>query len=531
MYRFGYIVEGSDTPVMLSSTFAGANTITSDTLPAGTIWPVVVARDLVNGDSKMVVATTNVTICVTAALCDGSSNGTDAGAATEAMRNKLDAQVENLASSPEDVAANKNKLATVLLGVAQSINEVTATSSSNHAVVGNATTLRTKMANTLRDAVMVSGGPALDVGTAASALASISANPEQLSSAAQAVIDEIIDGILDKPSVISNGLDSEVAQNLVATVGSTQQASTTSRRKLVSNKMMSQLKAITIAALKQTEIGSDALTLAGSGLSLAMRKLKTDDLGSSRIGLSSLYDGWGFQMSPGFTLTGPASGVVFVQALRSSAAYASAATQEAVSPVVSLSIWDASGTLLSVTAGSVVASVTLSNKASSPSCQQWGGSSWLAQPGAMTTTNRARGASIDCNFHSLGSFVVINTCNPSTTCSNNGECTFDGTCSCKIGWAGPNCATQYCDSALFPCANGGVCKCTAEPYDCVAHCIATAGCSQTVCADKCPPGGKSNYTLASCPILYGGPQTECQCPCGYSGPRCESAAVGFSMCQ
>jgi len=517
MYRFGYLVEGSDTPVMLSSTFgaAGANTITSDTLPAGLITPVVIARDLVNGDSDMVVAATPVIICVTAPPCDASGlptgNKSDAdriNEATEALATKLDEQVENLASTPADVAANKNKLATGVQSVAASMNDVTSGDNSK------AEATRTKMANTLKDAVLATTGPPLDVGIAASALASISANPEQLSSDAQRVIVAVIDGILAQASVISDGIDSEVAQNLVDAIGDTQQAITSGRRAATNTKMNSQLKSVTIAALMKTEPGGDALTFTGTGLSMICRKIPRNDIAGLNVGFSSVYTGWGFTMSTDSTVNSvPAGDMVLIQVLHSN--YTMQELKFS-SSALSISIWNQQGSMLSLAQGSMEVSFTLNTMAESPSCSTWTGSMWQQMKDALLTTSRTAGSVVRCTANNVGTFVVIDSCN---SCSGNGECQLDGSCICKPGWTGQYCSTNYCDEMLFKCTNGGVCTCPAQ-FDCMAECLATSSCASS-CSKKCAPD-LTNYTVAACPPVQGTRQTTCRCPCGYMGSLCET---------
>jgi len=534
MYRFGYLVEGSDTPVMLSSAFgaAGANTITSDTLPAGLITPVVVARDVVNGDSEMVVAATSITVCVTTALCDASGNGTDVGAATEAMSSKLNEQLENLAATPEDVAANKNKLATVVQGVAATINDVTS-SSTDPVATAKATAMRTTMANTLKDAVLATSGPPLDVGAAASALASISANPEQLSTDAQGVIVAVIDGILAQSSVITNGLNSEVAQNLVGAIGDTQKAGLASgRRALIGNKMMSQLKSITFAALLQTETGGTALTFSGTGLTMVVRKIPAQDLAGSQIGAWSLHESWGVQMGSETALTGDTT-VILLQALRLSSTYVPF-TGEAVSDLVSVSAWDTDMSAVSLAQGSILASFTLSATANSPLCTMWDGTKWQNQPEAMVSTTRVAGAPVTCNATVIGTFAVVDACDPGTTCSGHGSCRFlpptrnptavrglQQKCECDFGWSGPTCNTAYCDD-IHVCHNGGRCICDVTPPDCLSVCLQT--CSVDQCEPKCGIV-TANYTAANCPRYRGRGQTHCECPCGFSGPYCDTPVV------
>merc|ERR1711918_333590 len=99
---------------------------------------------------------------------------------------------------------------------------------------------------------------------------------------------------------------------------------------------------------------------------------------------------------------------------------------------------------------------------------------------------------------------------------------FDGTCKCKLGMTGTNCATSYCDDVLFPCMNGGECVCNAEPYDCFSECVAEAGC-EDACRAKCPAGSATQYTVSECPAFLGARQTTCSCPCGYSGAYCQTA--------
>jgi len=271
----------------------------------------------------------------------------------------------------------------------------------------------------------------------------------------------------------------------------------------------------------RTEVGGDILTLAGTGLTLALRKIAAADVAS--IGIPSLYDGWGFKMTPGSNLVGPGNAVVLLQAVRSSSVYTS--SQHTVSDALSLSIWDADGALpVPIAAGSIDVSFTLGATANSPSCSVWDGVGWQTQANAMQTTYRTAGAAVVCATSSLGSFVVIDQCDPVVTCSGNGVCLFTGECSCNLGWTGPQCASQYCDSVLFPCANGGQCICSAEPYDCLAECVATSGCASQ-CEEKCPPGGKANFTVSDCPMQQGKKQTSCQCPCGFTGPRCETVTA------
>jgi len=452
---------------------------------------------------------------VTTALCDGSGNGTDAGAATDAMSDTLDAQVENLASSPEDVAANKNKLATVVQSVAASINDVTSGADTK------AMALRTKMVTTLKDAVLATSGPALDIGAASSALASISANPEQLSFEAQGMIVMVIDGILAQDSVVANGIHSEVAQNLVGAVGDTRKASS-SRRALVVNEMTAQLKSITNAALMQTETGADARTFTATGLAMAVRKMPAKDITSSSIGMATMDDPWGFEVLSEFGKSGAENAVVIVQALRSSSEYVTS-SQQAVSDVLSLAIWDVnSGMLVPHAEGAIRASFILSKTANSPICTSWDGAGWQRNNAAMLTSSRIAGANVVCNMTEAGSFVILDVCSPSTTCSGNGQCRVDGTCYCDLGWTGSTCDSQYCDDSLFTCANGGECECMAEPFNCVEDCVAKAGC-ETECIEKCGRGQLNAYDLASCPTDDAGvPRAMCTCPCGYSGPRCET---------
>merc|ERR1711918_117505 len=143
--------------------------------------------------------------------------------------------------------------------------------------------------------------------------------------------------------------------------------------------------------------------------------------------------------------------------------------------------------------GSIQVLLTLSTSTNSPSCNAWSGSSWQDMPDAMTTSYRASGAGVLCTVDATGSFAIVDQCNPDTTCSGNGVCNFDGTCKCKLGMTGTNCATPYCDDVLFPCMNGGECVCNAEPYDCFSECVAEAGC-EDACRAKCPSGSTTQYT-------------------------------------
>lgn len=253
---------------------------------------------------------------------------------------------------------------------------------------------------------------------------------------------------------------------------------------------------------------------------MTVRKLPATAISSTDIGFFSLYDSWGFGTSPDFALRGGGD-VVQVQALRSSSAYG-AANQQAKSDVLSLSVWNVDGETVPVAGGNVTVTFTLTNTANSPSCSTWDGNSWYHHPQAMQTASRTAGAVVTCTTGNPGSFAIIDICDPGTTCSGNGACMFDGTCSCNLGWTGPSCASQYCDSVLFPCINGGECVCAAEPMDCFADCMAESDCA-TQCNTKCPPGSLLNYTVSNCPVEQQTRQTACQCPCGFSGPRCETA--------
>lgn len=223
-------------------------------------------------------------------------------------------------------------------------------------------------------------------------------------------------------------------------------------------------------------------------------------------------------------LAGPE--VVLVQALRRSSAYAPG-SQEAVSDVLSLSIWDTAGAVVPLSGGNVKVLFTLNANANSPKCNFWSGTQWQGQPAAMLEY-RSAGAAVSCNASMLGSFVILDTCHPNTTCSGNGNCRIDGSCSCQIGWTGQHCDLTYCDDAVFPCQNGGQCVCAAEPFDCMTDC--EGRCSSSICAKKCPSVGEP-YSSLTCPTHQGTRQTTCQCPCGYTGAHCETFTGSQAGCD
>ena len=142
----------------------------STSFPVGSITPVVLAQDMINGVSDLVKG-------APVKICASACSDTDVDI-TGKMSEKLDAQVDSLKGS-----ANKNKMANVLNAVAGSINSAPATTAAQKE---EATKMRTKMADNLLAAVGATDGPPLDVNTAASALASIAGDGGQLSAETQA---------------------------------------------------------------------------------------------------------------------------------------------------------------------------------------------------------------------------------------------------------------------------------------------------------------------------------------------------------
>jgi len=273
----------------------------------------------------------------------------------------------------------------------------------------------------------------------------------------------------------------------VGAIGDTQKALSSARRVAISDKMMSQLKSITSASLMRTEVGGDALALSGTGLSVAMRKVAVGDIAGSHIGYQSITESWGFEMSSSFGLEAPEEAIVMIQAVRSSSAYNSASAK-ATSDILSLLTWSLNGEQLYASAGSIDMTSRLNTNTHSPSCASWDGSTWQNVHQAMLTHNRASNSAVICNVSELGSFAIIETCDPMITCSGNGDCNAQGACHCHPGWTGAQCNLQYCDNVLFPCHNGGTCACAAEMKDCLADCLAT-GCSEQTCEEKCPSVG------------------------------------------
>jgi hypothetical protein len=533
-YKFGYLLEDSKTPVLLTDDFGGAgvNTFTTSSIPVGNVWPVVIARDLVNGKSNLIVGA-NFTVCVTIP-CGTSVSGADA---TAAMSAKLDAKLTSLTG-----ATNKNKLTAVLQSTAATINELSTTADSKD----KATVMRTKMAESLKSAVLHTSGPPLDVSTAASALASIAANPTQLSAATQITLEDVVDGLLNSSSVRSSGVTTSVAGSLVATVDSVAESrfplsastpstsfasspysSAVSRRALVANKMMVQTKTITQAAAKQMDVGQEALRLGSSGITVAIRKESQAALASNTFGVPSLYHGFTFNTPANFDPGLSVGNVVIVQttSTRYSPEYPQPATTQVASNIVSISFALPDGTplLTSALTAKVTVSFTLSKTVFSPQCVLWNGQKWQVKPNALTTQFRSAGATVSCSVAELGSFAIRDMCSPQSTCSGHGKCAFDGKCECSLGWTGVRCATQYCDDVLFRCANRGACTCTAPAFDCVAHCKNT-GKLLSSCQTICPPT-PTNYTSRDCPVGDSGRQTRCVCANGYTGALCEKTTA------
>merc|ERR1712124_158693 len=118
--------------------------------------------------------------------------------------------------------------------------------------------------------------------------------------------------------------------------------------------------------------------------------------------------------------------------------------------------------------------------------------------GALTSTNRAAGSTATCSVNGFGSYAILETCQPFQTCSGNGQCNFDGSCKCNLGWTGASCNVQYCDQVLFPCSGKKKCTCSAPAWDCKKACLAS-GNSASSCSKVCPATPRP-YGISDCPL-------------------------------
>jgi len=206
-YRFGFLHDANPLPTMFGDSFGAAsvNTYTTMELPAGSIRPVVVVKDMIQGTSDMFTGG-NITVC--AGKCNVAQTAT--GKAT-GMSTKLDSQIASY-----NTPADKNKMATSINTVADTINTIAVTPTTPSATL---TAMRGKMATSLLAAATATTGPALDVTMAASALKSISQVPSQINADTGQRLLQVVDAIIGSPAVLANGIDRVTAGNLIATVG------------------------------------------------------------------------------------------------------------------------------------------------------------------------------------------------------------------------------------------------------------------------------------------------------------------------
>jgi len=555
LYQFGYYNDDSEAPVMFdTSSSPGVNTLTTTSLPVGKVKPVVFVRDIANGKSHMAIGAA-VTVCVGACGSTPPLGSTVTGQ----MSTKLDAQIASLSG-----AANRNKLAAMLQSVATTINQDTAP-----AAFSAAEKMRTKMASQLKAAVSADSpgnSSTLDVHTAAAALESIAAQPTQLTDNTQSVLVSVVDAILDGPTAKTDGVSNTTAASLLSGVGgvaaarapaiaeaaeaaeaaaiaavaaaaaaaaaasqgsssanatnSSRRALASSRRSLVGEKMMVQMRSIALAAARQMQTESPPLVVSGSGITTTIYKEHKSALGSNHFGTSGTV----FKMPSDIAPWTATQDEVVVET--TDLPYAPSA-KKIYSNVVSLSVSLTDGTALSpeTLTNALEITFTLSKATPSPVCMYWDGSSgeWHPIPGAIQTDYHSAGATVTCKVNRVGSFAIGASCFSASTCSAHGSCKSDGSCECSLGWTGESCKTRYCDRSLFKCQNKGRCVCTAPPYDCMKECKKAS--SQEACSKKCP-ACPVDYSVEMCPLALENDepayqQTRCDCPCGYKGVLCE----------
>jgi hypothetical protein len=440
--------------------------------------------------------------------------------------------------------ANKNKLTAALESVAATINGVSSSGTlsekearlaalkaqpgANAAEIAaleaeieqtkKGTELRTTMTTNLKTAVLSTGGPPIDVTQAAAALASIAAVPGQLSAETQGVLAEIVDALLNSQDAQANGVEADVARNLIGTVSNLAAAQSASSRRAAFSSgggsntgsyfatMRSQIEAITGASAKKMTTGGPPLDSLANGVKTSIRRTSAQMLAGSNVGIESVYDGFIAKMPSSISSVQNPGDYIAIEI----SSFKYTPNQVPVSsPVITVTAQAQDGTALpSAMPGNIMLNFTLSKDAYSPVCARWvpSSSSWQLLPGAYLTSFQSAGGSVSCTVDQMGTFAIRDVCNPATTCSGNGQCNMDGSCNCALGWTGSDCAQQYCDNIMFKCTEGQRCKCTAPPFDCRAECLTSM--SAAYCDSHCPDR-EQPYSVSDCPVVAAGRQTFC----------------------